>query len=280
LPGESLGLWTIGVCDADYFRTMGIQLKEGRDFSRNMADDSLNVVLNESAVKRMRYKNAINQVITWHDVPQRVRVVGVVKDALMESPFSPAEPTIFIAAPGWTNIITYRLSPTVNTHTAIAKLTTIFNSYSPSYPYEYHFIDDSYASKFKLETLVGTLAGIFAALAVFVSCLGLFGLAAYTAERRTKEIGVRKVLGASVSQVWLLLSRDFILLVGISCIIASPLAWYFLRNWLQQYDYRISIGPGVFLLAAVMAIAVTLVTVSFQAIRAALANPVKSLRSE
>jgi putative ABC transport system permease protein len=213
LPGESLGLGTIGVSDADYFKTHGMQISEGRDFTGDLGTDSLSVVLNESAVKRLRFAAPLNQFIIWHDVPQRVRVIGVVKDALMASPFAPAEPTIFIYAPDWSNIITYRLAPTVNTQSAIAKLTAIFDKYNPSYPFTYHFVDESYASKFYLETLIGKLAGLFSALAIFISCLGLFGLAAYMAEQRTKEIGVRKVLGASVAQVWLLLSKDFIILV-------------------------------------------------------------------
>ena len=198
----------------------------------------------------------------------------------MTSPFSPAEPTFFVYAPGWDNAIMYRLSPTVNTHDAIAKLTIIFNKYNPSFPYLYHFADESYAAKFDLETLIGKLAGLFAALAIFISCLGLFGLAAYMAEQRTKEIGIRKVLGASVSQVWLLLSKDFVVLVIISCVIASPVAFYFLNDWLQKYNYRITISPLVFIMAAISAIVITIVTISFQAIKAAIANPVKSLRTE
>jgi ABC-type antimicrobial peptide transport system permease subunit len=137
-----------------------------------------------------------------------------------------------------------------------------------------------YNNTFQMETLVGTLAGIFAGLAIFISCLGLFGLAAYVAEQRKKEIGIRKVLGASVPQVWVLLSGDFMSLVGISCVIASPIAFYFLHGWLQSFDYRITIGPGAFLISAVMAVAITIFTISYQAISAALANPVKSLRSE
>ena len=228
----------------------------------------------------MRYKLPLNQVITFLGSEQKLRVIGVVKDALMASPFAPAEPTIFTYAPGWSNVITYRLSKTVSTQNALAKLTAIFSKYSPSYPYEYHFADESYAGKFGLETLIGKLAGLFAAFAIFISCLGLFGLAAYIAEQRTKEIGIRKVLGASVSQVWLLLSKDFIVLVLISCVIASPLALYFLNEWLQKYDYRISISPFVFIIAGIGAILITIFTISFQAIKAAIANPVKSLRTE
>ena len=159
-------------------------------------------------------------------------------------------------------------------------LSSIFNKYNPAYPFTYKFADERYAAKFQLETLIGKLAGLFAVFAIFISCLGLFGLAAYTAEQRTKEIGIRKVLGASIPQVWMLLSKDFILLVIISCFIASPVALYFLTGWLQKYDYRISISPFVFILAGFAAIVITIITISFQSIRAAIANPVTSLRSE
>ena len=174
----------------------------------------------------------------------------------------------------------YRIAPGVNTRAAIAKLAPLFNKYNPAYPYLYKFANEEYQAKFDLETLIGSLAGIFAALAILISCLGLFGLAAYMAEQRNKEIGIRKVLGASVPQVWLLLSTEFIGLVAISCLIASPIAWYFLNGWLLKFDYRITIGAGVFLLAALLAIIITVITISFQSIKAALMNPVESLRSE
>ncbi len=279
-PNETLGLATIGVCDADYFTTMGMRLKEGRNFIGDYNADSTNVILNEAAVERMRYKQPLNQLITWNNNPKPLRVIGVVKDALMQSPFAAAAPTIFIFTPGWSNIITYRLASNVNTHTAIEKLTPIFNKYNPSYPFMFRFADELYASKFDLETLIGKLAGLFAVLAIFISCLGLFGLAAYMAEQRNKEIGVRKVLGASVTQVWLLLSKDFITLVAVSCVIASPIAFYFLNEWLQKYSYRVAITPWVFIGAGIAAILITIVTVSFQAIKAALVNPVRSLRTE
>ncbi|HMI01344.1 MAG TPA: FtsX-like permease family protein, partial [Pedobacter sp.] len=275
-----LDLATVAISDADYFKTMGMQLKIGSNWTGNLAADSLNVILNEAAVTRMRYKDPLNQVITWHDVPQRVKVIGIVKNSLMASPFSQAAPTIFIYDPGSGNIITYRLAARVNTKTAISRLAPIFGKYNPSYPYLYKFVDDSYASKFSLENLIGKLEGLFATLAILISCLGLFGLAAHMAEQRTKEIGIRKVLGASVSQVWFLLSKDFIVLVLISCVIASPVAMYFLQEWLLKYEYRISIGPLVFILAALAAVVITLVTISFQAIRAAVSNPVKSLKME
>ncbi|MGH2565829.1 MAG: ABC transporter permease, partial [Ginsengibacter sp.] len=279
LPGETLGLATIGTCDADYFKTVGMTVKEGRNFT-GTTSDSLSVILNEAAVKRMRYKQPLNQVIIFSGSEQKLKVVGVVNDALMASPFTPAEPTIFTYAPGWSNVITYRLSKTVSTQKAVATLSGIFNKYNPSYPFQYHFADETYADKFSLEVLIGQLAGLFALLAIFISCLGLFGLAAYMAEQRTKEIGIRKVLGASIPQVWLLLSKEFIVLVLLSCIIATPVALYFLTGWLRHYDYRITISPYVFVLAGVAAMAITIITISFQAIKAAVANPVKSLRTE
>ena len=281
LPNEPLSIAMNALCDSDYFKTLGIAFVSGRNFTGNYAADSTDVILNEAAVARMRLKNPINQYIRWSlsNAPNRLRIIGVVKDALTNAPFAPAEPTIFVYQP-WTFNIMYRLSPTANTRAALAALKPIFNKYNPDYPFEYHFVDENYASKFELEMLIGRLAGIFAALAVFISCLGLFGLAAYVAEQRTKEIGVRKVLGASVSLVFLLLTKDFIILVIISCVIATPLSFYFLHDWLQQYSYRIHIGPGVFLLSAILAILITIGTISFQAIKAALMAPAKSLRTE
>lgn len=282
-PGQNAGDQKINVgaiiIDENYFKTVGMRLIDGHNFSDNLNADANNIIVNESAVKRMGLKEPINQIITCNGIDGRSRIIGVVKDALMESPFTPVEPLVFTHKQFASQVI-YRLAPGVNPHDAIEKIGKIFDKYNPAYPFSYSFVNEAYNQKFNLETLVGKLAGIFAGLAIFVSCLGLFGLAAYVAEQRTKEIGIRKVLGASVGQVWVLLSGDFILLVTISCVIASPIALYFLSNWLQKYDYRISIGPGVFVISAIMAIIFTLITISFQAIKAALANPVKSLRSE
>src|SRR5258706_8442062 len=277
---EQLVAGTIAVSDVDYFKTLGMQIIRGRNFTGSIGADSLSMIINEAAAKRMRFKEPLNQSIDWGQTTQHATVIAVVKDALMTSPFSNHAPTYFMFRPDFASSIMYRLSPTVNTHDAITKLIAIFNKYNPAYPYLYNFVDDSYAAKFQMETLIGKLAGLFAALAIFISCLGLFGLAAYMAEQRTKEIGIRKVLGASVSQVWLLLSKDFIVLVLLSCVIASPVAYYFLHDWLLKYDYRISIGPAVFIVSAAIAIVITIITISFQAIKTAHANPVKSLRTE
>jgi putative ABC transport system permease protein len=274
-PGESVDMGVITISD-DYFKTLRMSMITGRDF--NAPSDTVNVILNEAAVKLLRFQNPLNQTITWIDT--KLRIIGVVKNAVMASPFAPADPTIFLYAPHPQNVIMYRLSPGIKTQDAITRLTSIFDTLNPAYPYTYAFADDGYAAKFRLEVLIGTLAGLFAALAVFISCLGLFGLAAYVAEQRTKEIGIRKVLGATVSQVWLLLSKDFIVLVLMSCVIASPVAFFSMHDWLQKYDYRITISPLVFVVAGIAAIFITVITVSVQAIKAALTNPVKSLRTE
>jgi hypothetical protein len=274
-PGETIEMGTI-IVSGDYFKTVGMHIKDGRDFS-NMYD-STSVIFNEAAIKRMRIKNPVGQKINWQG--NELTIAGVVKDALMISPFKAADPTMFLCSSEPQANLLYRLSPTIKTQDAITQLTSIFNKYEPAYPYDYSFSDASYASKFNLEILIGKLAGVFAALAIFISCLGLFGLAAYIAEQRTKEIGIRKILGASTQQIWLLLSKDFIMLVLISCLIAAPISFYFLHNWLLNYDYRINIGVGVFVIGGLIALLITIITVSYQAIKAAIANPVDSLRSE
>jgi len=274
-PGETVEMGTIFVSE-DYFKTIGMRISEGRNFSN--AYDSTSVIFNEAAIKRMRIKNPVGQKVTWQD--KQFTIAGVVKDALMISPFKAADPTMFYCFPNPQGILLYRLPPAIKTQDAITQLTAIFDKYNPAYTYDYSFSDENYASKFNLEQLIGKLAGLFAVLAILISCLGLFGLAAYVAEQRTKEIGIRKVLGASVQQVWLLLSKDFIVLVLISCLIAAPISFYFLHNWLLNYDYRINIGVGVFVLSGLMALIITIATISFQAIKAAVANPVKSLRTE
>ena len=277
-PGEAFGLAEVDIAD-DYFRTLKMPLIAGHGFAGNLAADSGYVILNEAAVKRMRFKNPIGQVITLWDREKKVKVIGIARDALMRSPFDPAEPTMFVYDPTSGNIA-FRVASGVDMRVAIQKLSTIFNRYNPAYPFLYHFADESYAQKFQLEILIGSLSGLFAGLAIFISCLGLFGLAAYMAEQRTREIGIRKVLGASVAQLWLLLTKDFIALVAISCIIAAPIALYFMQNWLKKYKYHISIGPGIFIAAALLALVITIITISIQAVRAATNNPTTSLRSE
>ncbi|PWT74291.1 MAG: ABC transporter permease [Bacteroidetes bacterium] len=281
-PGEAFAPVMNAVADNDFFKTLGIGFVEGNNFTGNSAVDSPCVIVNEAAVKRMRLKQPINAYIHWPiaNAPQHLRIIGVVKNILTNNPFGTPEPTIYVYQPGWTWTVTYRIAPMISTPEALATLKSVFTKYNHDASFDYSFVDDQYASMFTLETLIGRLAGVFAGLAIFISCLGLFGLAAYTAEQRTKEIGIRKVLGASVSQVTLLLSGSFIKLVLVSCGIASPIAYYFLHQWLADYYYRIDINPLVFLLAAIVAIIITALTVGYQSLKMALRNPVRSLHSE
>jgi hypothetical protein len=282
MANEPLSLAMNAVADSGYFTTLGMSFVAGRNFTDILAADTTSAILNEAAVQRMRLKEPVNAVISWSmsNAPNRLRVIGVVKDALVNNPFAQPEPMIFVYQPGWTGTATYRLAPNVSTPVAIAKLRAIYKQYNSDGSFDYQFMDNRYATGFALELLIGQLAGIFAGLAIFISCLGLFGLAAYMAEQRTKEIGIRKVLGASSGQLVALLGKEFISLVLISCLIASPIAWYLLQRWLQGYYYRITIGPGVFVMAAAMAVLITALTVGYQSVRAALMNPVNSLRSE
>lgn len=260
----------------DYFKTMGMEMKEGRVFRNEY--DSFSVIFNEAAIHKMRIKDPVNQVVRWQG--ENFTIAGVVKDALMLSPFDSADPTMFMIDYNAAGALLFRIAPGISTQEAINKLGSIFNKYSPAFTYKYSFADENHAAKFRMEVLIGNLAAIFASLAIFISCLGLFGLAAYIAEQRTREIGIRKVLGASLTQLLLLLSKDFLLLVLISCVIASPLALWFLEGWLKQYSYRINIGAMVFIWAALIALVIAVVVISFQTLKAAMMSPVKSLKSE
>jgi ABC-type antimicrobial peptide transport system permease subunit len=273
--GETVEMGIIRVRE-DYFKTVGMNLQQGRDFAGDA--DTTSVIFNQTAINRLRLKHPVGQLITWQG--RSHRIVGVVKDALMLSPFGKADPTMFVYSPRPLNVLLYRIAPNRSTQDALTRLKALFAKYNPSYAYNYQFVDATYAAKFKLELLIGTLAGLFASLAIFISCLGLLGLASFTAEQRTKEIGVRKVLGASVLNLLSLLSKDFVILIVISFLIASPMAYYFLDEWLQQYAYRTELSWWIFVVSGLGVLLVTLLTVSSQSIRAALMNPVKSLRSE
>ncbi len=261
----------------DFGKTIGWQLIEGRDFSKTSPSDASGVILNEAAVKYMGLKNPVGQPVTWDD--KTYTILGVTKDIVVGSPYEPVKQTIFWIT-GESGFLNIRLNPAVNAHEALGKIETVCKKYSPDAPFDYKFVDEGYATKFASEEHIGTLTSFFAFLAIFISCLGLFGLASFVAEQRTREIGIRKVLGASVFNVWRLLSKDFVLLVFISLLIATPLSYYFMHNWLQNYEYRTVLSWWIFAIAGLGALAVTLLTVSFQAIKAAIANPVKSLRTE
>jgi ABC-type antimicrobial peptide transport system, permease component len=265
--------------DEDLVKTAGLQIVQGRDFDlKNYPTDSTAIILNESSVKAMNFKNPIGQIIKdngkdWH-------VVGVIKDFILRSPYEPMRPMVIGGSKGWFNVMHIKLNSNNTTRQNLHTAETIFKKYNPQYPFESHFVDEDYAKKFNDEQRIQALAGLFAGLTIFISCLGLFGLATYMAENRIKEIGVRKVLGASVMSITSLLSKDFLKLVFISLVIASPVAWWSMYTWLQGYPYHINIQWWVFTMAGMLSIIVALLTVSYQSIKAAISNPVKSLRSE
>jgi ABC-type antimicrobial peptide transport system permease subunit len=229
----------------------------------------------------MGIKNPVGKII-WNgdNKKESSTIIGVVKDMLMQSPYKPVKQSIYYLeykTPNWINL---KLNPNKSASESIAKIGSIFKKHISSAPFEYKFADEEFAAKFKMEEQIGKLALFFAILAIFISCLGLFGLASFVAEQRTKEIGIRKVLGATVVNLWTLLSKDFVLLVIISVFIATPIAYLFMNDWLQKYDYRTNISWWVFVLSGLGVMTITLLTVSYQAIKAAVANPVKSLRTE
>jgi ABC-type antimicrobial peptide transport system permease subunit len=276
-PG-SVPLFGTIACTHDFGKTIGWKIVQGRDFSRDYSTDTAAFILNESAVKLTGIQDIIGKTIRYNGKPRQV--VGVIKDMVMQSPYEPAVPTIFLMDYEWANLINIKLEPGKPVDQALKKVEAIFRKHDPDSPFEFKFADEQYEAKFRAEERIGKLARVFAVLAIFISCLGLFGLAAYTAEQRTKEIGIRKALGASVAQMWAMLSKEFVYLVLLACVIASPIALYFLNDWLKKYEYHIELSWVVFAVSAITAIIITLLTVSFQAIKAALMNPVKSLRSE
>ncbi|MES2849495.1 MAG: ABC transporter permease [Bacteroidota bacterium] len=268
--------------NADYglVKTAGFKLLKGRDFNlKEFPTDSSAMLINESAAKTMKFKDPIGQIVK--DGDRQFHIVGVIGDFILQSPYHPTRPMVIEGAgSGWFNVIHFKLNPANTTAANLKKAEAIFKKYNPEYPFDYKFIDEEYANKFKAEQRTGTLAALFAGLTIFISCLGLFGLATYMAENRIKEIGVRKVLGASVAGITTLLSKDFLKLVMISFVLACPVSWWMMHKWLQDYPYHVSIQWKVFALAALLSFLISVLTVSYQAIKAAIANPVKSLRTE
>jgi hypothetical protein len=277
-PHTMISFGTIAVTH-DYGRTMDWKIKQGRDFSRDFPTDTGSFVINEAAARLIGFPDPVGRTIKWQGKDHRV--AGVVTDLLMESPFDPIKPTVFfLQYNDWLNFVTVRLKPGLPLSRSLATIEPVFKKYNVGGPFDYQLVDQEYGRKFANEQRIGSLATIFAVLAIFISCLGLFGLVSFTAEQRGKEIGIRKVLGASVFSIWRSLSREFVLLVAVACCIAGPLSYYFMHSWLQQYTYRTSIHWWLFAASIAGALAITLATVSIQAVRAALVNPIKSLRSE
>ncbi len=274
---------TVGITH-EFGKTIGWEIKAGNDFSKDMASDSSGFIINEAAAKFLGFENPIGEVMKWNNNGEW-KIIGVTKDMVTQSAFSSVKPMIFFLKSSRLDFINYtqlniKLSPLVSAKEALAKIEPIYKKYDADNAFEYSFLDQEFGKKFDNERRIGKLVVVLATLAILISCLGLFGLASFVAEQRTKEIGIRKVLGASISQLWQLLSKDFALLVVISCAISIPLAYYFMDNWLTQYQYRITISWHIFAMASLCALVITFLTIGYQTLKAAITNPVKSLRSE
>jgi len=276
-PNQAAEFPSTGI-SAQYGHTVGWQFVAGRDFRADFPTDTTALVINEALVRFIGMKDPVGKTIVWDSVP--FHIIGVIRNMVMESPYSPVRPSLFNLSRENRRFIIFRLNRGANTRASLDKIKTVFAKYSPNQPFDYHFVDEDYAKKFGDEQRTGQLAGVFAGLAVFISCLGLFGMASFMAERRVKEIGVRKVLGAGVFSLCRLLSRDFIGLVSIALLIALPLSWFGMHRWLESYQYRSGMSWWIFGATAVAALLITLLTVSVQAVKAAMANPIDSLRSE
>jgi ABC-type antimicrobial peptide transport system permease subunit len=268
-----------------YMKTSGIKILEGRDLveTDSVQSKRINVLITQSLEKLMGSNSAVGKTLHWDGDTSGtvVNVAGVVNDYVYGDMYGKPDPVMFFCVNMRDASNMYvRLKQNANVEQAIQQIATVLKKDNPSYPFTYHFADDQFNQMFQNEQLISQLSRVFATLAIIISCLGLFGLAVYTAERRIKEIGVRKVLGASITNITTLLSKDFLLLVFISCLVAFPLAWWMMHNWLENYKYRIEISWWVFVVASTTALLIALITISFQSIKAAIANPVKSLRSE
>ncbi|MEX6689605.1 ABC transporter permease [Danxiaibacter flavus] len=285
-PDKEQNYGTLAI-SRDYGRTVGWQVTQGRDFSRERDIDSSGLIINESAMKEMGIDDPIGKEVTWTwwmDNSQLIKytIIGVVKDMVVESPYEPTRPILYYRKGnnGGVSWMFIKVKPTVAMSAALPKIEAVMKKLVPSAPFDYQFADEDYAQKFASEERISKLAGFFAALAIFISSLGLFGLASFTAEQRTKEIGVRKVLGASTAVLWKLLSGEFMLLVMISLLIAIPVSYYFMHRWMENFQYRATLPAWLFIISSCAALSIALVTISLQTIKAALANPINSLRTE
>jgi hypothetical protein len=263
----------------DFIETMGMQMAAGRSFSRAFPSDSANIVINEAAVRLMGLKNPVGKTIRFQGQPSQI--IGVVKDFHFESLHEPVKHLWIALQPGgnpWHKIMV-RIRAGDQKET-IERIGRFYESYNPGFPFDYNFLDEAYQKQYATEVRVGTLSRYFAGLAILISCLGLFGLAAFTAQRRQKEIGIRKVVGASATNIVAMLSRDFLRLVLLAILVAFPLSWWAMNQWLHGFAYRVDLSAWVFLFAGAAVVLITLLTICYQALKAALANPVGALRSE
>ena len=276
-PGQRIEATNIAT-EYDYTKTMGIRMIEGRDFSEDFRSDTAAIVINRTAVKTLNLSNPVGDKIKMWG--QWWQIIGVMDDVLMGSGSRHIEPLVMTMDPTWSSTITVRLPKTADLPSAIARVEEVFRKYNPEFPFEYRFADTEFEQKFSNINMISRLAGTFASLAIFITGLGLFGMAAYTAEQRTKEIGIRKVMGASVSSLVMMLTRDFSRMVLLAFVISTPLAWWATSHFLEQYQVRVDMPLWVFPMAGFASLMMTVIIVSTQALRAATSNPIKSLRSE
>ena len=262
--------------DVDFTKTMGIKMLKGKDFS-GLPVDSSSMLLNKAAVDAMGLKDPIGVQMRYG---RTYTVIGVTDNVVMESPFKPVDPMMVYFDPRGSNSVSIRLNQSVQPQKALQSIEAVFKKFNPSVPFEYQFTDQEFGKKFLREELINKITNIFAGLAIFICCIGLAGLASFTIERRIREIGIRKVLGATVQQLLMLISKEFLKLVLIAFLIAVPLTWWFMNNWLDKYVYHINITIWMFVAVGIIVLLLTLIVVSLNTLRAAVANPVKSLRTE
>ncbi len=282
-PGHKV-LVSIREVGPELVETMGMKLLEGRRFTINDSvsrkDKFMHILITEALARQMGKGSAVGKMIQSPDSSIRAVVIGVVKDYVYGDMYGQPDPVLFLCHPQVGSYLYVRTKPSTSPEQALVKIEAVVKKANPGYPFDYRWVDDEFNNMFNNETLISRLSRVFAALAIFISCLGLFGLAAFTAERRTKEIGIRKVLGASVPSITRLLSGDFLKLIILSDLVAFPVAWLVMSNWLRGYAYRVNIHAWVFVVAGLAAVGIALVTVSFQAVKAAVANPIKSIKTE
>jgi ABC-type antimicrobial peptide transport system permease subunit len=274
-PEKNILFENIGI-DYDFVETMGMTFAEGRNFSKEFGADSTKIIINQAAAKVLGFENVLGETIKlWNQYDYQI--IGVLNDFHYQSIHSEVSPAFFRLGDTWNVAIRLAAGKEVET---MAEIQEVYESFNPGFIFDYSFLDKSYQELYSSELRVSTLSSYFAGFAILISCLGLFGLASFTAERRVKEIGIRKVLGASVSNIVMMLSKDFTRLVGISIIIAIPISWYLMSEWLNNFAYKIDLGAGLFIGAAIMSLVIAWLTVSSQALRAAHINPAKCLKDE
>jgi putative ABC transport system permease protein len=276
-PADAMLIISCMSTDVDFTKTMGIKMLEGKDFS-GLPIDSSSVILNKAAVEAMNLKNPMGMELRYNT--QKYHVIGISDNVVMVSPFEPVDPMMVFFNPYYSAAVSVRLKQGVQPQKVLKSIEAIYKKYNPSFPFEYGFVDQEFGKKFLTEELISKITNIFAGLAIFICCIGLAGLASFTIEKRFREIGIRKVLGATIQQVLMLISKQFLKLALIAFVIAVPLTWWLMSNWLDKYVYRITISIWLFAGVGILILLLTLLVVSLNTLRAAVSNPVESLRSE